>query len=245
MRTRNVKCEISYDGANYHGFQAQPRDKTVQGEIQKALYKISNKQIIITASGRTDAGVHARKQVINFNIDSNIPIKKLPIILNLLLPKDIIIKSAFEMPCDFHSRFNVKGKTYRYSIYNANTVDVFRRNYTWHYPYFLDVSAMSKASLLFLGEHDFSAFSSVKAKSYRVRKIYESSVWKEGNEIVFQVSGEGFLHNMVRILTGTLVKVGNGRMLPEEIPFLFDSKDRKLAGVTAPAKGLTLWDVMY
>ncbi len=245
MKTRNIKCEISYDGSSYHGFQFQPREKSVQGEIQKVLYTLFNKQIIIYGSGRTDAGVHARKQIINFNIGGNIPIEKLPIILNLSLPEDIIVNSAYEMPMDFHSRYNARGKTYRYSIYNEMAVDVFRRKYTWHYPHTLDVMAMNKASLLFLGEHDFSAFSSVKAKSDRVRTIYESKVWREENEIIFEIGGNGFLNNMVRILTGTLIKVGNGKILPEEIPFLFESRDRKLAGVTAPARGLTLWDVKY
>lgn len=245
MEIKNIKCEISYDGSNYHGFQFQPREKTIQGEIQKALYSLCNKQIMIYGSGRTDAGVHARKQVINFNISDNIPIEKLPLILNLSLPDDIVINSASEMPKDFHSRYNARGKTYRYSIYNAMSVDVFRRKYTWHYPYPLDVIAMNKASMLYIGEHDFSTFSSVKAKADRVRTINESMVWQEGNEIIFQVSGDGFLHNMVRILAGTLIKVGNGKISVDDLPYIFESKDRRLAGVTAPARGLTLWDVIY
>ncbi len=245
MRIKNIKCEISYDGSNYSGFQVQPGEKTIQGEIQKVLSKITNKQIKINASGRTDTGVHARKQIINFFIESSIPIEKIPIVLNLSLPEDIIVKSAEEVSLDFHSRYDTKGKTYRYTICNDNYVDIFRRKYTWHFPYYLNVDAMNKASTFFVGEHDFSTFSSVKAKLNRVRTIYDSRVWEERSEIIFQISGNGFLHNMVRILTGTLIKVGSGKLEPDEIPYLFEKGDRKLAGVTAPARGLILWDVTY
>lgn len=245
MVLKNIKCEISYDGSNYSGFQIQPGLRTIQDEIQKALYKITNSKIKINASGRTDTGVHAKKQVINFHLDKEIPINKWPIILNLALPEDIVVNIAEEMPIDFHSRYDVKIKTYRYSIYNQSTINVFRRNYTLHYPYFLDVELMNKASKLYVGSHDFSSFSSVKAKLNRERIIYNSNVWKEGEEIIFEISGNGFLHNMVRILTGTLIKIGNGKMSPDDITLLLKKKDRKLAGVTVPAKGLTLWDVIY
>ena len=245
MELKNIKCEISYDGFNYCGFQIQPGLKTIQGEIQKVLSKVTNDDIKIHASGRTDTGVHAKKQVINFQLNSNIPVERWSIIFNMLLPEDIVVNTVEEMPLDFHSRYDAKIKTYRYSINNQSTINVFRRNFTLYYPHFLDVELMNNASKLFVGSHDFSSFSSAKAKLNRERIIYDSKVWKEEEEIIFQVSGNGFLHNMVRILAGTLIKIGNGKMSAEEISLIFQKKDRKLAGCTVPAKGLTLWDVVY
>ncbi|OEF96450.1 tRNA pseudouridine(38-40) synthase TruA [Vulcanibacillus modesticaldus] len=246
MNVRNIKLEISYDGTNFHGFQIQPDQRTIQGELQKAIGMIIKQQIKITASGRTDTGVHARKQVCNFHTESRIPVEKWVDALNSLLPEDIVVKSATEMPFEFHSRFDVKKKIYRYSIYNDRVVDVFRRNYTWHYPYSLDIETMKKASQLFIGEHDFTSFSSAKSEiENRTRTIYEAEIGKIGNEIYFQISGNGFLYNMVRIIMGTLVEVGSGKMSLEDIRSLFREKNRSMAGITAPAKGLTLWDVEY
>ncbi|MGD9678296.1 MAG: tRNA pseudouridine(38-40) synthase TruA [Vulcanibacillus sp.] len=245
MVLKNIKCEISYDGSEYCGYQIQPKLKTIQGEIQKVLTEITKSDIKVYASGRTDTGVHAKKQVINFYHDSNIPSERWAIALNMLLPDDIVVNTVEEMPLDFHARYDVRVKTYRYSINNQSVCNVFRRDFTLHYPYFLDVGLMNNASKLYIGSHDFSSYSSVKAKLNRERIIYDSEVWKEGDEIIFQISGNGFLHNMVRILMGTLIQVGNGKISADEFQLILEKKDRKLAGYTVPAKGLTLWDVIY
>lgn len=245
-KKRNIKCEISYDGTDFHGFQIQPGKRTIQGEIESALEIITKQSIPIIASGRTDAGVHARKQVCNFFTESRIPEEKWEIAINSLLPNDIVILSANEMPLEFHSRYDVQTKTYRYYIYNNKTVDIFRRNFTWHYPYFLDTEKMKKASKLFIGEHDFTSFSSAKSDiKNKIRRIYESDIWVDQNEIIFQISGNGFLYNMVRILMGTLLKIGSNKMEPEAIVNLFAENNRTVAGITVPARGLTLWDVKY
>ncbi|WP_339060609.1 tRNA pseudouridine synthase A [Tepidibacillus marianensis] len=166
--------------------------------------------------------------------------------MNSVLPNDLVVISAEQMPMNFHSRFDVKQKTYRYTVYNDRIRDVFRRNYTWYYPHPLDLNAMIDASRTFLGEHDFTSFSSTKTdKQQKVRTIYNFSVRKEEREIIFEITGNGFLRNMVRIIVGTLIEVGRGRMDQSNIQVLFEERDRTLAGLTAPPQGLVLWDVQY
>lgn len=246
MAMKNIKLEISYDGTNFCGFQIQPELRTVQGELQRSLSIISQSKITINASGRTDTGVHARKQVCNFLTELDIPSYKWAEVLNPLLPDDIVILNSSEVPLDFHSRYHAKRKTYRYAVHHNKTLDVFRRNYTWFYPYPLDITRMQEASQLFLGEHDFTAFSSIKASvKSKIRIISSSEVWQEGNEIYFQVTGNGFLYNMVRIMMGTLISCSRNKITPTELIDLFSTKERGKAGTTAPAKGLTLWDVEY
>lgn len=243
---RNIKCEISYDGTDFHGFQVQPNQRTVQGELINSIYKLTNEKVNIIASGRTDAGVHARKQVCNFTTSSNIPTDKWKNALNTLLPDGIIILNSTEVDLSFHSRYDVKEKTYRYHISNGENPNLFRRRYVWHYPYHLNLEEMKKASRIFLGKHDFTSFSSAKIGiNDRDRTVYQSEVWVENDEIIYQVTGNGFLYNMVRIIVGTLVAVGSNRIKPEEIEGILGSKDRNNAGRTAPAKGLFLWDIKY
>ncbi|MFV9511627.1 tRNA pseudouridine(38-40) synthase TruA [Tepidibacillus sp. LV47] len=246
MKERNIKLELSYDGTYFHGFQVQPNQRTVQGELQKAIEKLTGSSVKVIGSGRTDARVHARKQVCNFITHSSIPISKWPNAINSVLPEDIVVYSAEEKPITFHSRFDVKKKTYRYTIYNDQFIDVFRRHYTWHYPYPLNMNEMIEASRFFLGEHDFTSFSSVKSDiKDRVRTIYHFDLWQEGKEIYFQITGNGFLYNMVRIIVGTLVEIGRSKIKKEEIPKILAKRDRNLAGLTAPPQGLILWDVLY
>ncbi|TCS81516.1 tRNA pseudouridine(38-40) synthase TruA [Tepidibacillus fermentans] len=243
---RNIKLELSYDGTKFHGFQVQPNQRTVQSEIEKAIKELTGFSVNLIASGRTDAGVHARKQVCNFITHSSIPIAKWPNALNSILPDDIIVFSAEEKPLQFHSRYDVKRKTYRYTIYNDRFIDVFKRHYSWHLPYSLNISEMVEASHYFLGEHDFTSFSSARTEvKNKVRTIYQFDIWKEGKEIYFQITGNGFLYNMVRIIVGTIVEIGRGRMEKEQILRLFEEKDRTLSGLTAPPQGLVLWDVIY
>lgn len=243
---RNIKCEISYDGTDFHGFQVQPNQRTVQGELIKSIYKLTNEEVNIIASGRTDAGVHARKQVCNFTTDSNIPADKWKNALNAVLPDGIIILNSTEVELSFHSRYDVKEKTYRYHISNRENLNLFRRKYVWHCPYSLNIEAMKQASRIFLGEHDFTSFSSAKTEiENKVRYIYQSEVWEENNEIIYQITGNGFLYNMVRIIVGTLVDVGTDRIKAEDIEGILNAKDRNYACKTAPAKGLFLWDIKY
>lgn len=244
--SRNIKCEISYDGTEFHGFQSQPNHRTVQGEIEKAVSKITKNETNIIYSGRTDAGVHARKQVINFHINNSIPSDKIRKALNSNLPGDIVVLHAEEAPIDFHSRYHVKEKTYRYFLDNHQIPDIFRRRYEWRVPYKLNIEKMNEASHLFIGEHDFTSFSSAKTvKENRVRTIHASDLWVEDGKVIFQITGKGFLYNMVRIIVGTLVDIGRGRMEVKEIEEMFNTKDRGDAGMTAPANGLFLWDVKY
>lgn len=243
---KNIKCEISYDGTDFHGFQVQPNQRTIQGELINSIYKLTKEEVTIIASGRTDAGVHARKQVCNFYTDSNIPAARWKNALNAVLPDGIIILNSTEVPSTFHSRYDVKEKTYRYHISNKENLDLFRRKYAWHYPHELKIDEMRKASKKFLGEHNFTSFSSAKTEiDNKVRFIYQSEIWEENNEIIYQVTGNGFLYNMVRIIVGTLVDVGSNRKKIEDIEGILSSEDRNNAGKTAPAKGLFLWDIKY
>ena len=242
---RNIKLEISYDGTNYHGFQTQPDRPTVQAELAKVLFELTGGNVRLAASGRTDAGVHARKQVVHFKLDEAIPIEKLPTVFNRLLPADIRATAASEVGKEFHSRYDAVWKTYRYYIYNARISDVFLRQYSWHVPFAIDVVAMQQAARYFKGTHDFTSFSTLYGKYDRVRTITRSEIWQEGNQVIFEVTGSGFLHNMVRIMIGTLVRVGDGTLLPEEIGTIIEKQNRREAGPTAPASGLFLWDVEY
>ena len=243
---KNIKIEVSYDGTAYSGFQIQPNAKTVQEELEKAISRLTNEEPKVIGSGRTDAGVHANKQVCNFKTNSSIPIERWRIALNSVLPEDIVVRHVEEVDCEFHARFGVKKKTYRYSIDNAEIPDVFKRNFAWHIPYSLDIEKMQEASRYFLGEHDFSAFASIKTVvKDKQREIYDFEIWNEGSFIYFQVTGNGFLYNMVRIMVGTLIEIGKNKRNKEEIKEMLLSKNRSNSGITAPAKGLILWDVTY
>ena len=243
---KNIKIEISYDGTAYSGFQIQPNARTIQQELEKAIYQLTNEEIKIIGSGRTDAGVHAKRQVCNFKTTSSIPIDRWKLALNSVLPEDIVVNHAEEVSDNFHSRFGVKEKTYRYTVDNALIPDVFSRNTAWHIPYSLDIAKMQEASRFFLGEHDYSAYASTKTEVIdKQREIYHFNIWSEGQFIYFQVTGNGFLYNMVRIMVGTLVEIGSNKRDQQAIPDLLLSKSRIKAGITAPAKGLMLWNVKY
>ena len=243
---RNIKLVIEYDGKDFNGWQKQPTKLNIQGEIEKAIERITGEQVDLMASGRTDAGVHAFGQVANFKTNSNIPIEKFAIALNSNLKKSIRIKSAEEVNERFHSRLNCKRKTYRYVIDNSKYGSAIYRNLETHIPTPLNVEKMKEAVKYFEGEHDFKAFkaSGTSSKS-SVRTIYEAKVKKEGEKIYISLTGNGFLYNMVRIIAGTLVEVGLGKIKPEEIPNIIDSKNRENAGKTLPPQGLYLVNVEY
>ncbi len=244
---RNIKLVIEYDGKDFNGWQKQPNKLNIQGEIEKAIKQITGEEVDLTASGRTDAGVHALGQVANFKTTSNIPIEKIPLALNSNLKKSIIIKSAEEVEERFHSRLNCKRKTYRYIINNSTYGTAIYRNLETHIPMPLDIQKMKEAVKYFEGEHDFKAFkaSGTSSKS-SVRKIYKAEVIEvENGRIYIQLTGNGFLYNMVRIISGTLVEVGLGKIEPKDIQTIIESQKRENAGKTLPPQGLYLVKVEY
>lgn len=241
------KCIISYDGSMYCGYQIQPKDRTVQGELEKALRRIHKKQhIVVEGSGRTDAGVHALGQVIHFDSPLDVPVEKWPTVLNTTLPDDIVVHSAEQVEDDFHARHKAVGKEYHYRVYTSSERDPFKRHYSHHYPYELDLQAIEEATRFFLGTHDFTSFCSAKTKvSSRIRTLHEISFTQEKDELIFKFVGNGFLYNMVRIIMGTLLEVGRGRKKADQIPMIIEQKNRKMAGKTAGPEGLYLWEVFY
>lgn len=245
---RNIKMVLAYDGTRYHGFQVQNRTglKTIQEELEKALYMLTGEKTSIYGSGRTDAGVHAKGQVVNFFSSSSIPPERFPLALNSLLPRDIVVWQAADVPPDFHARYSAKKKTYCYTIYNDRHMSPFWRLYAYHVPVQLDVERMRHGAKEFLGEHDFSAFCAkdTTAKDF-VRNVYECQIEKEGPLLRIVVAGDGFLYNMVRIMAGTLLELGEHKRLAEEIPDLFKKKERRLSGRTLPPQGLCLCSVEY
>ena len=243
---RNIKLTIEYDGKCYNGWQKQPNKLNIQGEIERAIYNITKEEVDLIGSGRTDAGVHALGQVANFKTNSQISIEKLPLAINSQLKNSIVIKEAEEVNERFHSRYNAKRKTYRYIINNSKCGTAIYRNLEYSYPFKLDAEKMKQASKYFEGEHDFKAFKSSGTSSKNsVRTIYKAIVKQEGEKIIIELTGNGFLYNMVRIISGTLLDVGLGKIQPEEIPEMIESKDRKRAGKTLPAHGLCLVEVKY
>ena len=243
---RNIKLIIEYDGKGFNGWQKQPDRLNIQGEIEKAIEEITGEKVDLTASGRTDAGVHSLGQTANFKTDSKIPTEKFAKAINSRLKKSIVIKSAEEVDEKFHSRYSVKSKTYRYIINNSENGTAIYRGLEYHVPMKLDYEKMNEAIKYFIGEHDFKAFkaSGTSSKS-SVRKILDGSVRKEGERVIIEVTGTGFLYNMVRIISGTLLDVGLGKIKPEDIPSIVESKDRTKAGKTLPAHGLYLLQVNY
>ena len=232
---------------NSIGWQKQPNKLNIQGNIEQAIKNVTGEEVELFASGRTDAGVHSFGQVANFKTESLIPIEKIPIALNTNLKKSIRIIKAEEVDERFHSRLSCKKKTYRYVINNSSCESAIYRNLETYIPMKLDVSKMKEAAKYFEGEHDFKAFraSGTSSKS-SVRTIYKLEILeKENNRIYIEVTGNGFLYNMVRIISGTLVEVGLGKIKPEEIEEIIDSKDRSRAGKTLPAHGLFLLNVEY
>ena len=243
---RNIKLVIEYDGKGFNGWQKQPDKLNIQGEIERAIGEITGEEIDLQASGRTDAGVNSIGQTANFKTNSNIPIDKFPIAINSKLKKSIVITSAEEMPERFHARYNVKSKTYRYTINNSQYGSAIYRDMEYHFPNKLNVEAMQEACKYFIGEHDFKAFkaSGTSSKS-SVRIIYDAKVIKNEDRIYIELTGNGFLYNMVRIISGTLVDVGLEKIKPEDVKEIIESKERIRAGKTLPARGLCLMQVNY
>lgn len=244
---KNFKLVIEYDGTRFCGWQRQKEDLTVQGVIEKALSTMTKQKINLTGSGRTDAGVHALGQVANFKCDTRLIPAVFEKGLNSLLPEDIVIRSCEWADIEFHARFHVKSKAYRYCILNRPLPKAVGRQYMWHVRRPLDIHAMKKGSRYFMGRHDFKAFEgSGSPREHTVRHVTTAriSMGKDG-KIIFDIESNGFLRFMVRNIVGTLVAIGMGKMAPEGIPEIIRSRDRSKAAPTAPAQGLFLISVNY
>lgn len=253
---RNILLTIEYDGTGFKGWQRQPEVRTVQGELERVLSYACKEEITINGTSRTDAGVHALGQRATFTMTSGLPVDKLPKVVNNLLcggmhslhpVGDVRITEAREVAEDFHARFDSKGKKYRYIIRNTAEPDVFCRNYCYQVAQPLDTEAMAAAAEHIVGTHDFKCFQAAggEEKETTVRTVHSLEVSRSGEKVIIEIAGDGFLYNMVRIITGTLVEVGLGKKNPEALKSIIESKDRRNAGHTAPAEGLYLVEVYY
>jgi len=245
---RNIKLIVEYDGKNFAGWQSQPGKTSIQSEIIKAIKEVTGEDVELNASGRTDAGVHALGQVANFKTNTKIKTEKIPYAINSKLPNSIVIKSAEEVDERFHSRYNCQGKTYKYVINNNEFPSALNRYREFHMPEKLDYKSMKKATKMFEGTHDFAGFKSSGGapKKTTVRTIKKAEIAQnDDGRIEITLTGDGFLYNMVRIIAGTIVDVGLGKINVEDIPNIIESKDRKRAGKTLPPHGLYLMAVYY
>lgn len=240
-----IKATVCYDGTNFSGWQVQEGKRTVQGEIERAIYELSGEKVRITGSGRTDAGVHAEGQVFSFKTTLKIDEKRLYKAINAYLPEDIRLLNTQKADDDFNARYSAKRKTYEYRFYESETKNPLKERYALNI-FGVDFTAMKECVKLFKGKHDFSAFcstgSSVKTTE---RTVYSCSLKQSGEGIVFSVTGNGFLYNMVRIMAGTILYVGEGKIPKENVLRAFETGDRKLLGKTLPPKGLCLKKVEY
>ena len=231
---------------NLIGWQKQPNKLNIQGEIERAIEIVTGEKVELIGSGRTDAGVNATNQVANFKIEKDFPIEKIPIALNSQLKKSIRIKKAEEVSESFHSRYNCKKKTYEYTINNSEQGTAIYRNMQYHYPIKLNEIKMNEAIKYLIGEHDFKSFKASGTSSKNsVRTIYDAKVERNGEIITISLTGNGFLYNMVRIISGTLIEVGEGKIEPVKLKEILEAKDRLQAGKTLPPTGLCLVNVEY
>lgn len=244
---RNFRLTLCYEGTRYRGWQKQGNtDNTVQQKLETALSRLLAQPVEVAGCGRIDAGVHARRQVCSFRAETDLDCAALLASLRAVLPEDIGALSLEEAPPRFHARLSCLGKTYVYRIWNSETPNVFERRFVLPVPEALDEDAMRAAAALLVGRHDFAAFCTARpGKKSTVRELRQLELRREGEELRLVFEGDGFLYNMVRILTGTLLEVGRGARRPEEMTAILASRDRAQAGPTAPAKGLTLWDETY
>jgi tRNA pseudouridine38-40 synthase len=244
---RNIKLTIEYDGTAYHGWQIQPGLKTIQGLMRERIAQITQEKVNLMGAGRTDAGVHALAQVANFHTESTIDLLALQRGLNSLLPPDIVVKGTEEVEEGFHARFSARSKTYEYHILNQPYASAIWRDYAWFIHHELDISPMRRCGAVLIGSHDFSSFRASGDESrHSIREVIRLEIeQREGHLIVVAIEANAFLREMVRSIVGTLVDVGRGKTSFEEFEEIFQTRDRRRAGMTAPAHGLFLTEVKY
>ena len=243
---KNIKLILQYDGTCYHGFQIQPTVTTIQGVLEETVLKTLGESVKVNGCSRTDAGVHAVRYCAGFNLANPIPAEKIALVMNNALPDDIRILSSEEAGEDFHPRFSTVAKKYVYTLNTDPDAGVFTKNYEWQLRKKLDIEAMKKATVHFIGEHDFRSFmTSGTDMEVTVREIFSLDVEEDGKTVRIYIKADGYLYNMVRIITGTLVKVGEGKLSPDAIPGIIEKKDRNFAGPTAPPQGLALYEIYY
>jgi tRNA pseudouridine38-40 synthase len=243
---RTFKATLAYDGTNFAGWQMQGGLRTVQGELENALHPIDGRRTVVHAAGRTDAGVHARGQVVSFSLASSIAIEALLRAINVRLPDDVRVLRLEDAAADFNARFHARRKTYLYSIFDGAVLLPQHRHFVWHVRQALDVERMNTAAAALVGAHDFAAFQAAGGDVMSTRReVFASQVDRRGEFIVYEIAGSGFLRHMVRNIVGTLVDVGRGRRLVEDVQHVLESRDRRQASATAPARGLTLETVNY
>ncbi|MBR6004772.1 MAG: tRNA pseudouridine(38-40) synthase TruA [Clostridia bacterium] len=243
---RNLLLELAYNGKAYHGWQVQENAPTVQQTFQDAWEQITGTRDNVTGCSRTDTGVHANMFCCNIRTETPLDCEKLITALNAVLPEDIAVRKCIEVPFEFHARYDCVSKEYIYRILNSPVPSPFLNGLVWQYKYPLDEKLLDRCAKHFLGKHDFSAFCSAGSSvEDTVRTVKNAQVSRQGNEVVFTIEADGFLYNMVRIITGTLIAVSQGKIKEEDIPSIIESKDRSLAGPTAPPHGLYLNKVSY
>ncbi len=243
---RRIKAVACYDGSAYHGFQRQDNAYTVQQAIEDALFTLTGEKISVNGCSRTDTGVHAREFVLSFDIKNAIPCEGIVRGMNNMLPPDIAFKSCEECESDFHARYNCKGKEYEYLIHNSRGKNPFIHSRAYRYALPIDEKLLQKAAEKFVGTHDFKSFCCADCdKENTTRTVYSCTVERQDDMIYVRISADGFLYNMVRIIVGTLLYVNEGKLTPEDIPHLFEVRDRTKAGVTVPPQGLYLNKVFY
>ena len=243
---KRIKLTIAYDGTNYCGWQVQPNGITIEEVLNKALQKLTGEDILVIGASRTDSGVHALGNVAVFDTETTIPPEKIAVALNQRLPEDIVVTKSEEVASDFHPRYCDCSKTYEYHIINTRIPIPTKRLTNYFVSYVLDIDKMRQAASYLVGEHDFVSFCNVRTDvENTVRTVYALDILTEGNEITIRITGNGFLYNMVRIIVGTLIRVGRGFYKPEQVKEILEAKERTAAGVTAPAHGLMLVEIKY
>ena len=243
---KNIAVVLSYDGTHYNGWQIQKNGPSIQESMEDAIFHLLKQKVHVSGVGRTDSGVHACRYVANFHADCTIPVDRLPYALNSFLPEDIAVSGAVEVPEDFDARFNCTKKEYAYYLFPSTLRDPFHARYAYRYNYPLDIAKMQEGAQYFVGKQDFA---SVRSQGTPVKSTVRTIFWCEvepvDDLIRIRVCGDGFLYNMVRIIAGTLMAVGMGQMAPEDMEGILEARDRRAAGPTAPARGLTLIRMEY
>lgn len=246
-KMRNIKVNLQFDGSRYAGWQRLgDKDNTIQAKLEELLSKMTSEEINVIGCSRTDKGVHGKSLVCNFHTDSNMSIKEIEEYMNRYLPDDIVAYNVEEVAERFHARYNAKSKFYRYTIDNSKYQDVFTRKFTTHIPDYLNLEYMQEAANYLVGTFDFAAFTTTKSKKKdAIRTITSIKISREDNYIYIDYEGDGFLHNMIRIITGTLIRVGKKEINPKYVINILEAKDRSVAGPMADPKGLCLMEVFY